>query len=35
MNIKLKTIPLVIATAVLFSMTVASLAEAKNEIYKN
>ena len=35
MNIKLKTIPLVIATAFIFSVAVASIAEAKSEIYKN
>ena len=35
MNIKLRTIPLVVATAIFFSMAVPSLAEAKSEIYKN
>jgi hypothetical protein len=35
MNIKLRTIPLVVATAICFSMAVPSLAEAKSEIYKN
>ncbi len=35
MNIKLKKIPLVIATAFILSVAVASLAEAKSEINKN
>ena len=35
MNIKLKKIPLVIATAFILNVAVASLAEAKSEIYKN
>ena len=35
MNIKLRTIPLVVVTALFFSMAVPSLAEAKSEIYKN
>jgi hypothetical protein len=35
MNIKLRTIPLIAATAILVSMAVPSFAEAKSEIYKN
>ena len=35
MNIKLRTIPLIVVTAIFFSMAVPSLAEAKSEIYKN
>ncbi len=35
MNIKLQTIPLVVVTALFFSMAVPSLAEAKSEINKN
>jgi hypothetical protein len=35
MNIKLRTIALVVVTAIFLSMAVPSLAEAKSEIYKN
>ncbi len=35
MNIQLRIILLVVATAILFSMAVPSLAETKSEIYKN
>jgi hypothetical protein len=35
MNIKLRSIPLVVATAIFFSMAVPSLAGAKSEIHKN
>ena len=35
MNIQLRTIPLVVATAIFFSMAMPSLAGAKSEVYKN
>ena len=35
MNIQLRTISLIVATAVFFSMAMPSLAEAKSEVYKN